>query len=125
MIRAGLRPSPGHVEAQRTPRVRFIGEPIWAGRRADEILEATRHEALLNLAFAGAPVTIQCPYDTSRLDPEVLADAERTHPELVGRRPGSGAHGGRGVWLINQLCDLVQLRPTMDGVTVRLHMRVA
>ncbi len=33
-------------------RVRFVGEPIWPGRSAAEICEATRHEALLNLAFA-------------------------------------------------------------------------
>ncbi len=224
------------VEDQRTERVRFVGEPIWAERGADEICEATRHEALLNLAFADTPVTIQCPYDTRRLAPAVLADAERTHPDLVcaghrhaspayddphtvyaarehpllapaggaderpitgdlasirgfvrahaeeaaldadritdlliaateaaantllhggepgvvriwhradeliceiadagrlddplvGRRtPDARAEGGRGLWLINQLCDLVQVRPAVDGLTVRLHMHLA
>ncbi len=35
-------------------RKRGIGEPIWAGRSADELVECQRHEALLNLAFADA-----------------------------------------------------------------------
>ena len=32
-------------------RVRYVGEPIWPGRSAAEICEATRHEALLNLSL--------------------------------------------------------------------------
>src|SRR5438132_6772395 len=35
--------------------VRGIGEPIWAGRTPAELVECQRHEALLNLAFAGTP----------------------------------------------------------------------
>jgi MEDS: MEthanogen/methylotroph, DcmR Sensory domain len=59
------------------------GEPIWPGRKVAEVVEATRHEALINLAFADASVAILCPYDTARLAPSVLEDAERTHPRLV------------------------------------------
>ena len=33
-------------------RVRGIGEPIWAGRSAAELVECQLHEALLNVAFA-------------------------------------------------------------------------
>ena len=44
-------------------RTRFVGEPIWAGRTEAETREATRHEALINAAFAGVPTTILCPYD--------------------------------------------------------------
>jgi anti-sigma regulatory factor (Ser/Thr protein kinase) len=39
--------------------------------------------------------------------------------------PDARAEGGRGLWLINQLCDLVQLRPAVDGLTVRLHMHLS
>ena len=31
--------------------------------------------------------------------------------------------GGRGVWLANQLCDLVQIRSGAAGTVVRLHAR--
>lgn len=65
--------------------IRFVGEPIWPGRSTSEIREATRHEALVNLAFAPAAATILCPYDVTGLPEEVIADARRTHPLLIGR----------------------------------------
>lgn len=64
-------------------RVRIIGEPIWAGRSATEYPACVQHEALINLAFAGRPATILCPYDAEGLPPEVLADAEATHPIVL------------------------------------------
>ncbi len=66
--------------------VSFIGEPIWAGRTAAEIEEATRHEALMNLAFRDSPVTTLCPYDGVRLPKSVLADAACTHPAVIRDR---------------------------------------
>ncbi|MBT2470663.1 sensor histidine kinase [Streptomyces sp. ISL-66] len=218
---------------------RIVGEPIWPGRSSAEVLEATRHEALINTAFAGRPATILCPYDVPGLAPAVIADARRTHPSLIERgrdlpspaytdaskvsadcdRPlpehhggvprleythgglsevreyaerwargtaltparrgdlvlaiseaaanslahgggkgalrlwttaGEGArevvaeirdggrlanplagrrrpslasaHGGRGLWMIHQLCDLVEIRAADSGFTLRLHM---
>ncbi|KQX80573.1 MULTISPECIES: sensor histidine kinase [Streptomyces] len=63
-------------------RASIVGEPIWVGRTPAEAREATRHEALINLAFTGRPVSILCPYDTA-LPEDVLAQAYRTHP-VVG-----------------------------------------
>jgi hypothetical protein len=64
--------------------LRGIGEPIWAQRTAAEMAEAQRHEALLNLAFAGASgLTILCPYDIRGLDPGVLEAAHGSHPLIV------------------------------------------
>lgn len=210
-------------------RVRFVGEPVWPGRSAAAICEATRHEALLNLAFAHAPATILCPYDVLGLPDPVLAAARRTHAEPTASgatarnwldnlppecdlplgSPPEGAEGiayetglapvrrlverharlaglsegrtgdlvlaanevaantishavgggtihvwhtsgeilcqvhdagwitdpmagrvrfgpgdrGHGLWLVNQVCDLVELRSGQAGTTVRLHMR--
>jgi two-component sensor histidine kinase len=43
---------------------------------------------------------------------------------LVGRsRPGLDEHDTRGMWIVNQVCDLVQIRSSPDGTVVRLHMR--
>jgi len=61
----------------------YVGEPIWAGRSNEEIREATKHEALINLAWPGAHIRVLCPYDADALDPYVLVDAERTHPHLI------------------------------------------
>jgi anti-sigma regulatory factor (Ser/Thr protein kinase) len=43
-----------------------------------------------------------------------LADRRRPNPNQVGRR---------GLWMANQLCDLVQIRARPSGSVVRLHMR--
>lgn len=77
----------------------YVGEPIWAGRSHEEIREATRHEALINLAWPGAHIRVLCPYDADALDPYVLVDAERTHPHLIraGDSVQSPSYAGPGL----------------------------
>jgi anti-sigma regulatory factor (Ser/Thr protein kinase) len=70
------------VEKHPAEPVRIIGEPIWPSRSDVEYPACVQHEALINRAFTGRDVTVLCPYDVSRLDPEVIADARRTHPVL-------------------------------------------
>jgi hypothetical protein len=70
------------------PRLWGIGEPIWPERSPAELVEAQRHEQLLNLAFADEPdFTLLCPYDTGRLPPDVLDVVLRCHP-LVAESGG-------------------------------------
>jgi anti-sigma regulatory factor (Ser/Thr protein kinase) len=215
--------------------VRVLGEPAWPGRSRAEMVEALRHESLVNIAFAGAEMTMLCEYDAVRLDADVLRGAEVTHPlvmepdgtrsaslryveppelhrserwplepppaefaanafdgdlwrlrrfvaddervvalglersnqlllavneaatnalkhgdgrcevriwraegsvvcevssggwfddPLAGRlRPPKDSISGRGLWLVNQLCDMVEIRSTKPGTIVRMHMR--
>jgi anti-sigma regulatory factor (Ser/Thr protein kinase) len=212
-------------------RIRYLGEPAWCGRSDAELQEAARHEALLNLAFADADISIFCPY-SALLPVSVIAEARSTHPcvrsdgaESVSRgylapaeylakierllpvpagaetldysrdlrpvrafvaagaqraglpparctdlviaaseiaantlrhtgaagtvrvwftnrevlcqfedtgfitdplaghaRPAGDLPGGQGLWLVNQLCDLAEIRTGDLGTTVRLHM---
>jgi anti-sigma regulatory factor (Ser/Thr protein kinase) len=63
---------------------RGIGEPIWPGRSAAELIECQQHEALLNTAFDdGPPWWLMCPYDTSMLDSDVITRAYQTHPGVI------------------------------------------
>jgi anti-sigma regulatory factor (Ser/Thr protein kinase) len=214
---------------------RCLQELAWPTRTGPEQSEAIRHEALINLAFAAAPVRILCTYDSARLAPGIIRSAMTTHPvfireghaapspiydsstvfpgewdlplsgppdgaatlayradltslrafatrqagntglspdrvpdlviavgelaantfrhtgaggvlaiwsagnELVcqlqdtghitdplagRRRPAAGTGGGHGLWIVQQLCDLVELRSGPDGTAVRLHMRL-
>ena len=51
-------------------------------------------------------------------------DAGRIADPLVGRqRPRPDEDHGRGLWIANQLCDLVQVRSGEAGTDVRLRMR--
>jgi anti-sigma regulatory factor (Ser/Thr protein kinase) len=44
---------------------------------------------------------------------------------LAGRiAPPLDQHGGRGLWLVNHLCDLVQIRSTPNGTVVRVRARL-
>jgi anti-sigma regulatory factor (Ser/Thr protein kinase) len=52
-----------------------------------------------------------------------VEDGGRIDAPLAGRRqPVLDEPGGRGLWLANQLCDLVQVRTFEDGNVVRIHM---
>jgi anti-sigma regulatory factor (Ser/Thr protein kinase) len=52
-----------------------------------------------------------------------VRDAGRITDPLAGRiRPSIDQVSGRGLWLMNQLCDLVQVRLFPDGQVIRLHM---
>jgi len=52
-------------------------------------------------------------------------DFGRIEDPLVGReRPAVQQAGGRGLWIANQLCDLVQIRSGEDGTYVRLRMAI-
>jgi anti-sigma regulatory factor (Ser/Thr protein kinase) len=77
-------------------RLHYVGEPIWPGRSTEEIHEATKHEALINLAWPTADIRVLCPYNAAELDERVLADAERTHPYILRDhqvRPSASYHG--------------------------------
>ena len=45
---------------------------------------------------------------------------------LIGREePAIGQIGGHGIWLVNLVCDLVQVRSSADGSAVRMKMDTA
>jgi anti-sigma regulatory factor (Ser/Thr protein kinase) len=55
-----------------------------------------------------------------------VRDRGRIDDPLVGRvEPTLTNEGGRGLWMANQLCELVQVRCYADGGAVRVHKRIA
>lgn len=51
-----------------------------------------------------------------------VSDSGRISDPLVGRDLAFDvAESGRGIWIVNQLCDLVQLRSLETGTVARLH----
>jgi anti-sigma regulatory factor (Ser/Thr protein kinase) len=47
-----------------------------------------------------------------------------TDPLAGRRRPAAGAGNGHGLWLVHQVCDLVELRSGPGETVIRLHMRL-
>ncbi len=92
--------------------------------RAGDLALAVDEVAANSHRYAGGAGMLLSWIDEGTVVCEVR-DAGRVHDPLVGRRrPGPTQVGGRGLWIANQLCDLVQLRSSAHGTVVRLHMRV-
>lgn len=52
-----------------------------------------------------------------------VQNAAALQDPMVGRRyPGHAALSGRGLWLVNQLADLVQIRSTENGTSIRVRV---
>lgn len=55
-----------------------------------------------------------------------VEDAGVIAEPLTGRvRPDPSEHHGRGLWMVNHLCDLAQVRSGEGGTTVRVRMALA
>jgi anti-sigma regulatory factor (Ser/Thr protein kinase) len=91
-------------------------------RRSDLVLAV--NEAATNAVRHGDGVgSARIWHDGRGLVTEISSDA--AGPDQLagrGRRPDPAADSGRGLWLINQVCDLVEMRSGDAGTTVRLHM---
>jgi anti-sigma regulatory factor (Ser/Thr protein kinase) len=98
-------------------------EGLSASRIGDLVL-AANELATNSLRHGGGKGTMRIWREGGCLVCEVSDDGRIDKP-LVGReRPRPDQAGGRGIWLANQLCDLVQIRSGEAGNVVRLQMSV-
>jgi anti-sigma regulatory factor (Ser/Thr protein kinase) len=103
-----------YASEHRGQRVCCIAEPVWPGRTAPELLEAAKHEALINLAFRDSPVTVICPYDTAGLPGSVIDVAACTHPAVLQDQQEIASDRYLGPDLPSQ-CDQALPRPPADA----------
>lgn len=103
----------------------------WAQRagfgaeRTADLLVAVNEIATNSLRHGGGRGTVRMWQEGATLLCDVQDSGRITEP-LVGRlQPALDRQNGRGLWLANQVCDLVQLHSSPAGTIVRLHMRVA
>lgn len=93
--------------------------------RGDDIVLAVNEVATNSVRHGGGRGTLRAWQERGMLICEVR-DRGRFDDPLAGRRRPSGAQvGGYGLWLANQVCDLVQLRSLDEGSAVRVHMRTS
>jgi anti-sigma regulatory factor (Ser/Thr protein kinase) len=91
--------------------------------RVEDLVQAAHEVAVNSVRHGGGRGTLRIWRDGNALICEIR-DQGRIDMPLVGRqRPGTDAATARGLWLANQLCDLVQIRCLQSGSVVRLHMR--
>ncbi len=116
-----LRFDGAHLSALRGV-VRGLCEQVaLTGERVEDLVLAAHEVAGNSVQHAGGQGLLRSWRTAGALVLEV-ADAGSIEDPLVGRAPVLDlAEGGRGVAIANQLCDLVQVRSSSDGTTVRLH----
>jgi anti-sigma regulatory factor (Ser/Thr protein kinase) len=104
-------------------RVAAAGERAGLGASAvADLVTAASELAANSVMHGGGTGTLRLWRENGTLLAEV-EDEGRIEEQLVGRlRPGITQEGGRGLWLANQLCDLVQIRSGEGGTVVRLHV---
>lgn len=86
-----------------------------------DLVIAASELAANSVAHGGGSGTLRTWQDDGRLLVE-FEDGGAVEEPLAGRlRPQPTQEGGRGLWLANQLCDLVQIRSRPGRTTVRLR----
>jgi anti-sigma regulatory factor (Ser/Thr protein kinase) len=110
-------------EARSLVRRRAHGAGI--GERTDDLVLAVNEILSNSLHHARHAGALRIWNESDALVCEVR-DGGQIHQPLIGREePAAGQIGGHGVWLVNLVCDLVQVRSCPDGSAVRMKMSPA
>jgi anti-sigma regulatory factor (Ser/Thr protein kinase) len=111
----------GHVELRARTREAAVATGLDAQTVDDAVLAV--NEAIDNaVRHGGGRGQLRSWTDRGTFVCEIR-DRGRMGDPLVGRRrPLIGQAGGRGLWLMTQVCDLVQIRQVDGGQVVRLRL---
>ena len=103
-----------------SPMTRALSE-----RRREDFVLAVNEVATNALKYDRPPRTARLWHSGGYVVCEVVGRGAVEDP-LAGRHsPSPAAHWGRGLWMVNQLCDLVELRNHDSNATLRIHMAAA
>jgi anti-sigma regulatory factor (Ser/Thr protein kinase) len=92
-------------------------------RRVGDLVIAVGELAANTFAHTSGPGTLTLWTTGSELICQVNDTGHITDP-LAGRLKPDSAVGGRGLWVVQQVCDLVQIRTSPAGTTTRLRMHL-
>ncbi|HMJ95256.1 MAG TPA: anti-sigma factor RsbA family regulatory protein [Thermoleophilaceae bacterium] len=102
--------------------VRARADEAGLGERSEDLSLAVNEVLSNSLQHAGEDGTLRLWQDATGMVCEVRDRGHIMQP-LIGREePGIGQIGGHGMWLVNLVCDLVQVRSSEHGSTVRMRM---
>jgi anti-sigma regulatory factor (Ser/Thr protein kinase) len=113
----------GQLHDLRTFVARHAAAAGLDAERTSDVVLAVNEIATNSLRYGGQRGTLTIWHEGTTLICEVHDTGQIADP-LAGRRlPSPTAVGGFGLWLVNHLCDLVQVRTGPGGSVVRLHVR--
>ena len=92
--------------------------------RAIDLTLAVSEVAANTVRHAKSPGSLQIWYDAREIVCQVHDEGIITDPLAGHRQPSLDALGGHGLWIVNQVCDRVDMQSDETGTTVRLHMNL-
>jgi anti-sigma regulatory factor (Ser/Thr protein kinase) len=90
--------------------------------RANDLVLAVSETAANTLRHTRSPGTLVIWHDAEKVVCEIHDEGTITDPFAGQHKPPPDASGGHGLWLVRQVCDLVELTSDASGTTVRMHM---
>ena len=90
--------------------------------RADDFVLAVNELVGNSIRHGGGVGELRLWTDEDILVGEVSDRGTITDPLAGRRRPAPEHAGGRGLWIVNHVCDLVQIRSSPRATVVRLHI---
>jgi anti-sigma regulatory factor (Ser/Thr protein kinase) len=90
--------------------------------RANDLVLAVSEVAANTLRHTQSAGTLTIWRQPGELVCEIQDEGTIADPLAGRRRPGPDATGGHGLWLVHQVCDLVELRSDETGTIIRMHM---
>jgi anti-sigma regulatory factor (Ser/Thr protein kinase) len=96
-----------------------------APARTSSLVLAVNELATNSVRHAGGEGTIRVWREPDALVCEVRDEGDLAASPLGPGRPEPLQLEGRGLWLVNQVCDLVQIRALEGGTVVRIRMDLA
>jgi anti-sigma regulatory factor (Ser/Thr protein kinase) len=92
-------------------------------RRVGDLVIAVGELAANTFAHTSGPGALALWATGSEIICQVNDTGQITDP-LAGRLRRDPAGGGHGLWVVQQVCDLVQIRTSPAGTAIRLHMQL-
>jgi anti-sigma regulatory factor (Ser/Thr protein kinase) len=92
--------------------------------RANDLVLAVSEVAANTLRHTQSAGTLTIWRAAGEVVCEIQDEGTITDPLAGQRRPGPDATGGHGLWLVYQVCDLVEVRSDEAGTTIRMHMAI-
>jgi anti-sigma regulatory factor (Ser/Thr protein kinase) len=90
--------------------------------RANDLVLAVSEVAANTLRHTQSSGTLAMWHDDDEVVCEIHDEGTIADPLVGSRRPAPDANGGHGLWIVRQVCDLVELTSNATGTTVRMHM---
>jgi anti-sigma regulatory factor (Ser/Thr protein kinase) len=90
--------------------------------RAIDLTLAVSEVAANTVKHARSPGSLKIWYDAKEIVCQIHDEGTITDPLAGHRQPSLDAMGGHGLWIVNQICDQVEIQSDRAGTTIRLHM---